>query len=101
MIKKLTPAERRKSLPKGWRKTRGRDAVEKTFRFADFNAAFSWMTAVALYAEKTDHHPEWHNVYATVSVTLTTHDAGGVSARDIAMAKFMERTAKAFGGRGK
>ena len=62
-------------------------ALEREFRFADFNAAFGFMTRVALYADKADHHPEWSNVYNRVAITLTTHDAGGLSARDAAMAR--------------
>jgi 4a-hydroxytetrahydrobiopterin dehydratase len=64
-------------------------ALERTFRFADFNAAFGFMTRVALYADKHDHHPEWFNVYNRVEITLTTHDAGGVSARDAAMVEWI------------
>jgi 4a-hydroxytetrahydrobiopterin dehydratase len=62
-------------------------AITRDFRFVDFSAAFAFMTRVALYAEKADHHPEWSNVYNRVHVTLTTHDAGGLSRRDVAMAK--------------
>ena len=62
-------------------------ALERSFKFADFNAAFGFMTRVALYAEKHDHHPEWSNVYNRVEITLTTHDAGGLSQRDAAMAR--------------
>ncbi|MFM6950916.1 MAG: 4a-hydroxytetrahydrobiopterin dehydratase [Novosphingobium sp.] len=64
-------------------------ALERTFRFADFNAAFGFMTRVALYADKADHHPEWFNVYNRVEITLTTHEAGGVSARDAAMVAWL------------
>lgn len=64
-------------------------ALERTFRFADFNAAFGFMTRVALYADKHDHHPEWFNVYNRVEITLTTHDAGGISARDAAMVEWI------------
>ena len=77
----------------GWSKVEGRDAIEKTFKFRDFNAAFGWMSRVALAAEKADHHPEWFNVYKRVEVVLTTHDAGGVTEKDIALAKFMDDTA--------
>ena len=65
-------------------------AIEREFRFADFNAAFGFMTRVALYADKVDHHPEWSNVYNRVRITLTTHDADGLSARDAAMARVIE-----------
>ena len=62
-------------------------AITRNFKFDDFNAAFGFMTRVALYADKHDHHPEWSNVYNKVEITLTTHDAGGLSARDAAMAR--------------
>ena len=71
--------------------------MTKQFVFADFNAAFAWMRRVAMMAEKLDHHPEWANVYKTVDVTLTTHDAGGLSALDMELAKFMDKTAGAAG----
>ncbi|HVZ99000.1 MAG TPA: 4a-hydroxytetrahydrobiopterin dehydratase [Caulobacterales bacterium] len=74
----------------GWRAAEGRDAIAKSYKFADFNAAFAFMTRVALYAEKHDHHPEWINVYNRVDVTLTTHDANGVSVKDVELAKFMD-----------
>lgn len=77
----------------GWQKVEGRDALSKTFRFKDFNAAFGFMTRVALEAEKHDHHPEWFNVYNRVEVILTTHDADGVSALDVALAQFMDTLA--------
>ena len=77
----------------GWQKVEGRDAISKTFRFKDFNAAFGFMTRVALEAEKHDHHPEWFNVYNRVEVILTTHDANGVSALDVALAQFMDALA--------
>ena len=70
-----------------------RDAICRTFRFADFNAAFGFMTRVALKADKLDHHPEWANVYNRVEVTLTTHDAGGVTGLDVEMAHFMDEAA--------
>ena len=76
----------------GWEAVEGRDAISKTFRFKDFNAAFGFMTRVALEAEKRDHHPEWFNVYNRVEVILTTHDADGVSALDVALAQFMDGT---------
>jgi 4a-hydroxytetrahydrobiopterin dehydratase len=77
-----------------WREVDGRDAIAKTFFFKDFNQAFGFMTRSALVAEKMDHHPEWFNVYRTVEVTLSTHDAGGVTEKDIALAKAMESFAK-------
>ncbi|MDG2530326.1 4a-hydroxytetrahydrobiopterin dehydratase [Caulobacter endophyticus] len=77
----------------GWTAANGKDAIEKTFRFADFNAAFGFMTRVAIEADKRDHHPEWFNVYNRVEVTLTTHDCDGVSERDVQLAKFMDAIA--------
>jgi 4a-hydroxytetrahydrobiopterin dehydratase len=78
---------------KGWTETPGRDAISKIFKFADFNAAFGFMTRVALRADQADHHPEWSNVYNKVEVVLTTHDAGGVTGRDVALAHFMDAIA--------
>lgn len=95
MAEKLTAAEREqffKAHP-GWAPVEGRDAVAKTFKFADFKAAFGFMGRVALAAEKADHHPEWSNVYNTVEITLTSHDAGGVTDRDVALAEFIDRAA--------
>ena len=69
----------------------GRDAMQKSFVFADFNAAFGWMARIALIAEKMDHHPEWFNVWNRVEVTLSTHDAGGVTTRDTELAEQMDR----------
>ena len=79
----------------GWRKAKNRDAIIKEFRFKDFSAAFAFMTRAALKAEQLDHHPEWLNVYNRVEVTLATHDAGGVTERDIALAEAMNRLAGA------
>lgn len=74
----------------GWSAERGGEVLTKTFAFGDFNEAFGFMTRVALLAEAMNHHPEWFNVYNKVEVTLTTHDAGGITTRDIKMAQFME-----------
>ncbi len=74
----------------GWALVEGRDAITKTFEFADFVSAFAWMTKVAIWAEKWDHHPEWANVYRKVEVTLTTHDVGGISALDAKLARKMD-----------
>src|SRR5262252_187257 len=95
MAAKLSSAARSAALAKlaGWQEASGRDAIVKTYVFADFNAAFGFMTRAALVAEKMDHHPEWFNVYKTVQVTLATHDAGGVTELDIALAEAMERIA--------
>ena len=76
-----------------WEMVEGRDAIKKTFTFKNFNQAFGFMTRVALKAEKMDHHPEWFNVYNRVEVTLSTHDADGLTMRDIELAKFMDRAA--------
>ena len=78
----------------GWRAVDGRDAIAKSFRFADFNTAFGFMGRVALMAEKLDHHPEWFNVYNRVDVTLATHDADGVTELDVKLAAFMDACAK-------
>ena len=77
----------------GWRAAEGRDALVKSFRFKDFNAAFGFMARVALLAEKLDHHPEWSNVYNRVEVVLTTHDSDGVTGLDLKMARFMDEAA--------
>ncbi|MEQ8406610.1 MAG: 4a-hydroxytetrahydrobiopterin dehydratase [Oceanicaulis sp.] len=82
------------SQASGWSKAEGeRDAVRKVFKFSDFKTAFGFMTTVALKAEQMDHHPEWFNVYNTVDVTLSTHDAGGVTGKDLELAKFMDAAA--------
>jgi 4a-hydroxytetrahydrobiopterin dehydratase len=78
----------------GWRRAEESDAITKTFTFTDFNAAFGWMTRVALAAEKLDHHPEWFNVYNRVDVTLSTHDVGGVTELDVSLAKMMDAAAR-------
>lgn len=95
MAEKLTGEARRTALAKvaGWTDVSGRDAIAKTFTFKDFNEAFGFMSRVALVAEKSDHHPEWRNVYKTVEVVLSTHDAGGLTAKDIALAQAMDRIA--------
>ncbi|ADZ68678.1 putative Pterin-4-alpha-carbinolamine dehydratase 2 (PHS 2) (4-alpha-hydroxy-tetrahydropterin dehydratase 2) [Polymorphum gilvum SL003B-26A1] len=95
MSARLTDAERLEALAglDAWTLLAGREAIRRTYAFADFNAAFGFMTRVALLAEKMDHHPEWFNVYRTVEVTLTTHDAGGLTLRDIDLARAMDRIA--------
>jgi 4a-hydroxytetrahydrobiopterin dehydratase len=95
-MKKLDAGARKaalKDLP-AWREVAGRDAIARKFEFEDFNAAFAFMTRVAALADKMDHHPEWFNVYNKVDVTLSTHDAGGVTENDIAMAKAMDSYAR-------
>jgi 4a-hydroxytetrahydrobiopterin dehydratase len=95
MATKLTGEARGKRLAEldGWRVVDGRDAIAKSFRFKDFNQAFAFMTRVAMMAEKMDHHPEWSNVYNKVEITLSTHDAGGLTERDIRLAKFIDQAA--------
>lgn len=93
---KLGAAEALKSLP-AWGAAAGRDAIQRSFKFSDFNAAFGFMSRVALMAEKLDHHPEWFNVYSRVEVTLATHDAGGVTELDVKLARFMDDVAAALG----
>lgn len=89
---RLTGAAREAALGEltGWSFVEGRDAIKKTFQFSDFNEAFGFMSRVALLAEKLDHHPEWFNVYRTVDVTLSTHDAGGLTELDIQLAMAMD-----------
>jgi 4a-hydroxytetrahydrobiopterin dehydratase len=96
MATKLSGAQRTQALAglEGWREVEGRDAITKSYRFADFSVAFAFMTRAALMAEKMDHHPEWFNVYNRVDVTLATHDAGGVTELDVKMASFMDGAVK-------
>ena len=96
----LLSAEARKSALKGlsgWSELAGREAIARTFTFKDFNEAFGFMTRAALVAEKSDHHPEWRNVYKTVEVVLATHDANGVTLLDIKLAEAMNAIAKQLG----
>ncbi|PCI34543.1 MAG: 4a-hydroxytetrahydrobiopterin dehydratase [Alphaproteobacteria bacterium] len=79
-----------RSLP-GWSRCDNRNALKNSFKFADFNAAFSFMTSIALKAEKMNHHPEWSNVYNLVEITLTTHSAAGVTANDVKLANFINK----------
>ena len=97
MPEKLTGNARANALAKldGWCEVKGRDAITRQFMFKDFNEAFGFMARAALIAEKLDHHPEWVNVYNKVEVTLATHDAGGVTERDIKLAEAMDRLTKA------
>ena len=97
MAQKLTDAALKAALAKlnGWGEVSGRNAISKKFTFEDFNAAFGFMARAALVAEKLDHHPEWFNVYNRVEVTLSTHDAGGVTELDVKLAEAMERIAAA------
>ncbi len=95
MAEKLDRAARDAALETldGWELVEGRDAIAKSFRFADFNEAFGFMSRVALKAEAMNHHPEWFNVWNKVDVTLATHDAGGVTVLDIELARFMDDAA--------
>ncbi|MBO6728920.1 MAG: 4a-hydroxytetrahydrobiopterin dehydratase [Maricaulis sp.] len=77
----------------GWSVVDGRDAIRKVYEFADFNAAWGFMSRVAVKAEQMDHHPEWFNVWNKVDVTLATHDAGGVTELDLTLASFMDEIA--------
>lgn len=100
MVKKLGEAERAELLPTlaGWTHEPKRDGITKRFVFADFVAAFGFMTRVALLAEKADHHPEWSNVWNRVDILLTTHDADGLSMRDIDLARAIDKVSE--GARG-
>jgi 4a-hydroxytetrahydrobiopterin dehydratase len=95
MSQKLAGEARSHALTrlKGWSDVKGRDAITRKFVFADFNQAFGFMTRAALVAEKLDHHPEWFNVYKNVEVTLSTHDAGGLTDLDVKLAEAMDKLA--------
>jgi 4a-hydroxytetrahydrobiopterin dehydratase len=99
MAERLSAEARKSALNglHGWTDTAGREAIARTFIFKDFNEAFGFMSRAALVAEKNDHHPEWRNVYKTVEVVLATHDAGGVTALDIELAKAMNAIAAQLG----
>ena len=95
MAKLLTEAERGElatTLP-GWKRLPERDAIRREFRFRDFSAAWGFICRVALLAEKHDHHPEWSNVWNRVDIVLSTHDAGGLSAKDVALAQAIDKLA--------
>lgn len=100
MVEKLSGDRRKAALAnlRDWHAVDGRDAIARSFKFGDFTEAFAFMTRVALAAEKMDHHPEWSNVYNRVEITLSTHDAGGLSENDIALATIID---KVFASRGK
>lgn len=95
MTQKLDEAAREAMSARvpGWQMADGRDAIQKTFKFQDFNAAFGFMTRAALIAEQLNHHPEWFNVWNRVDVTLSTHDAGGLTELDLKLAQAMDRLA--------
>ncbi len=92
MIKKFRDEERSLAIAelKLWQDEEERDAISRSFKFKNFNEAFAFMTRVAMEAEKTNHHPEWSNVYNTVNITLTSHDVGGFSERDLKMARYID-----------
>ncbi|SDF88603.1 pterin-4-alpha-carbinolamine dehydratase [Paraburkholderia phenazinium] len=96
MIHKLTSEERSTQLAQlhGWVAVAGRDAIQRHFKFTDFNEAFGFMTRVAIKAQEMDHHPEWFNVYNKVEITLSTHEASGLTERDILLARFIDQVAK-------
>ncbi|MCG8491403.1 MAG: 4a-hydroxytetrahydrobiopterin dehydratase [Sneathiellales bacterium] len=93
MTELLSPEEREEEFGRlmGWLQRSDRNAMEKKFLFKDFNEAFAFMSRVALKAEKMDHHPEWFNVYNRVEVILATHSAGGITMKDIELARFMDQ----------
>ncbi len=95
MVEKLNAEARAQALGElpGWDPVEGRDAIQKSFRFKDFNQAWGFMSQVALAAEAMNHHPEWSNVYNRVEIVLTTHDCGGLSERDIQLARKIEELA--------
>ena len=99
MAERLSAEARKAALQElsGWTEVSGREAITRTFTFKDFNEAFGFMSRAALVAEKNDHHTEWRNVYRTVEVVLATHDAGGVTKLDIALARAMNAIARQLG----
>lgn len=99
MAERLSVVARKSALAElpGWSDVSGREAIARTFTFKDFSEAFGFMARAALAAEKSDHHPEWRNVYKTVEVVLATHDAGGVTPLDIKLAEAMNAIAKQLG----
>jgi 4a-hydroxytetrahydrobiopterin dehydratase len=95
MPERLSESARKTALARlsAWSEVPGRDAIQKTFKFKDFSEAFGFMARVALVAERMDHHPEWRNVWSTVDVVLSTHDAGGLTQKDIELATRMDAIA--------
>jgi len=95
LVQKLSPEDRTIALSglSEWEEVDGRDAIRRKFVFADFNEAWGFMSRIAMEAERRDHHPEWFNVWATVDITLSTHDCDGLSARDVELARFIDKIA--------
>ena len=95
MVEKLTEDERKAVYAElnEWTPVEGRDAIQRKFVFSNFNKAWGFMTRVAVEAERRDHHPEWFNVWATVDITLSTHECDGLSMRDVALARFIDKIA--------
>ena len=95
MVEKLTQDERKDVYAElyEWTPVEGRDAIQRKFIFSNFNEAWGFMTRVAVEAERRDHHPEWFNVWATVDITLSTHECDGLSMRDVALARFIDKIA--------
>ena len=93
MVQKLSPEDRAAALSElsDWEALDGRDAIRRKFVFADFNVAWGFMSRIAMEAERRDHHPEWFNVWATVDITLSTHDCDGLSSRDVELARFIDK----------
>ena len=99
MSKTLTSEARREAMAalEDWSPVEGRDAIARSLKFQNFNEAFGFMARVALVAEKMDHHPEWSNVYGSVDIVLSSHDAGGLTERDVKLAKAIDRISGDFG----
>jgi 4a-hydroxytetrahydrobiopterin dehydratase len=93
MVQKLSPEDRAaaRSELSDWEELDGRDAIRRKFVFANFNEAWGFMSRIAMEAERRDHHPEWSNVWATVDITLSTHDCDGLSSRDVELARFIDK----------
>jgi 4a-hydroxytetrahydrobiopterin dehydratase len=96
MVERLVGAKRKEAVAelRGWAEVQDRDAIRKVFHFGTFSEAWAFMARVALLAEKMDHHPEWFNVYNKVEITLSTHEAGGLTERDILLARFIDQAGK-------
>ena len=93
MFQKLSPEDRASALSElsDWEELDGRDAIRRKFVFTDFNEAWGFISRIAMEAERRDHHPEWSNIWATVDITLSTHDCDGLSARDVELARFIDK----------